>query len=157
MCLLQWLIIYFCWHSVNKRSMRLNALRPRQNCCHFADDSFKCIFLNENVWIALKISLKFVPKVQINNIPVLVQVGAWSATSHFLNQWRLVYWRIYAPLGLNELTNAKSRNLFSYSLSFYVPVLHWVYHTHFINLDMFFEMINYLLLLALCQAAFQTS
>ena len=30
---------------------------------HFADDIFKCIFLNEKVCISLKISLKFVPKV----------------------------------------------------------------------------------------------
>ena len=28
---------------------------------HFSDDIFKCIFLNENVWISIKISLKFVP------------------------------------------------------------------------------------------------
>ena len=27
----------------------------------------------------------------------------WSATSHFLNQWWLVYWRIYTPLGINDL------------------------------------------------------
>ena len=32
---------------------------------------------NENVWTSLKISLKLVPKVQINNIPALVQVMAW--------------------------------------------------------------------------------
>ena len=25
----------------------VNTLRPRQNGCHFADDTFKCIFLNE--------------------------------------------------------------------------------------------------------------
>ena len=43
----------------------------------FPDDIFKCIFLNENVWISLQISLKFVPKVQINNIPALVQIMAW--------------------------------------------------------------------------------
>ena len=52
-------------------------LRPRQNCCHFADDIFKCIFLNENAWILLKISSKFVRKVWINNIPVLDQIMAW--------------------------------------------------------------------------------
>ena len=59
--------------------MVLNAtLRPRQNDCHFPDNIiFKCIFLNENVWISLKISLKFVPKVWINNIPTLVQIMAW--------------------------------------------------------------------------------
>ena len=54
----------------------INTLRPRRNRRHFADDIFKCIFLNENVWIALKISLKFVPKVRINNIPALVQIMA---------------------------------------------------------------------------------
>ena len=55
----------------------LNTLRPRQNGRHFADDIFKCIFLNENVWILIKISLKFVPKGPINNIPALVQIMAW--------------------------------------------------------------------------------
>ena len=55
----------------------INTLRPRQNGRRFADDTLKCIFLNENTWISLKISLKFVPKVQINNIPALVQILAW--------------------------------------------------------------------------------
>ena len=53
---------------LNKRS--LNTLRPRRNERHLADDIFKCIFLNENVWIAIEISLKFVPKGPINYIPV---------------------------------------------------------------------------------------
>ena len=34
-------------------------------------------FFNENVWIAIKISLKFIPKGPINNILALVQVMAW--------------------------------------------------------------------------------
>ena len=42
-----------------------------------AEDIFKCISLNENVWTLLKISLKIVPKVRINSIPVLVQIMAW--------------------------------------------------------------------------------
>ena len=49
---------------------------PGQNDRHFPDDILKCIFLNENVWILGKISLKFVPKGAINNIPVLVQLMA---------------------------------------------------------------------------------
>ena len=44
---------------------------------NFADDMFKCIFLNENVWIWIIISLKFVPKGPINNIPALVQIMSW--------------------------------------------------------------------------------
>ena len=55
----------------------VNTLRLRQNGCHFPDDIFKCIFLNENVWIPIKISLKFVPKGTINNIPAMVQIMAW--------------------------------------------------------------------------------
>ena len=52
-------------------------LRPRQNGRHFADDTFKYIFLNENVIISVIISLKFVPKGPINNIAALVQIMAW--------------------------------------------------------------------------------
>ena len=55
----------------------INTLRPRQNGCQFPDNIFKCILLNENKWIAIEISLKFVPKGPINNIPALVQIMAW--------------------------------------------------------------------------------
>ena len=55
----------------------VNTLRLRQNGRHFPDDIFKCIFLNENEWISINISLKFVPKYQINNIPSLFQIMAW--------------------------------------------------------------------------------
>ena len=55
----------------------INTLRPRQYGRHFADDTFKCIFMNENVGISIEISLEFVPKGPINNIPALVQVMAW--------------------------------------------------------------------------------
>ena len=41
------------------------------------DATFKRIFVNENVWILIEISLKFVPKGPINNIPALVQIMAW--------------------------------------------------------------------------------
>ena len=56
---------------------RLNTLRARRNRRHFADDIFKDIFLNENVWISIEISLKFVPKGPVDNIPSLVQIMAW--------------------------------------------------------------------------------
>ena len=54
-----------------------NTLRSRQNGRYFADDIFECIFLNENVWIPIKIPVKFVPKGPINNIPALFQIMAW--------------------------------------------------------------------------------
>ena len=42
-----------------------------------ADDTFERIFMNENAWILIKISLMFVPKGPITNIPALVQMMAW--------------------------------------------------------------------------------
>ena len=45
-----------------------------------ADDIFKWILLNENGKIPIQVSLNFVPKGPINNIPALVQVMAWRRT-----------------------------------------------------------------------------
>ena len=45
-----------------------------------ADDIFKCIFLNKNGWIAIRISLKFVPDDPIYNNPAMVQIMAWHLT-----------------------------------------------------------------------------
>ena len=63
-------------HSVTNW-VGLNTLRPRQNGRHFADDTFERIILNENVWTSITISLKFVRKGTINNIPSLVKIMAW--------------------------------------------------------------------------------
>ena len=45
-----------------------------------ADDIFKCVFLNENDRIPIKISLKFVSKSPIDSKSALVQVMAWYRT-----------------------------------------------------------------------------
>ena len=55
----------------------LHSLRPRQNERQFADDIFNYISLIENIWVTIKISLKFVPEGPINNIPTLVRIMAW--------------------------------------------------------------------------------
>ena len=73
---LDYMLYHGCTDSTSHFNS-VNTLRPRQNGRHFADDIFKCIFLNENVWIPIKISMKFVPKGPINNIPALVQIMAW--------------------------------------------------------------------------------
>ena len=62
------------WNSCHED---VNTLRPRQNGCHFPDDIYKCIFLNENIWFKFKVSLEFAPKGPINNISALVQIMAW--------------------------------------------------------------------------------
>ena len=65
------------WCSSGPGHHYFNTLRPRQDVHHFPVDIFKCIFLNENAWILIKILLKFVPKGAINNIPAVVQIMAW--------------------------------------------------------------------------------
>ena len=69
-----WLLIFSCLMLYGGV---VNTLRPRENGRHFADDTFKRIFMNENVRISINFSLKFVPKCLINNIPALVQIMAW--------------------------------------------------------------------------------
>ena len=66
------------WRDTN-HAWLINTLRPR----HFPDDIFKYILnlLNENAWSLLKISRKFVPKVQMNNFPALVQIMAWCRSN----------------------------------------------------------------------------
>ena len=63
--LIQIMAWHWTWCIYSYSSGLLNILRPRQNGCHFADNIFKCIFLNENVWISLEISLKFIHRIQL--------------------------------------------------------------------------------------------
>ena len=50
----------------------LNPSPPGQNGRDFAEDIFRCIFVNEKFCILIKISLKFVPKDPIGNNLALV-------------------------------------------------------------------------------------
>ena len=52
-----------------------NTLKLKQNWWHFASNICKRIFLNENCCSLIRISLKFVPKGPIDNLPALVQMG----------------------------------------------------------------------------------
>ena len=78
---------------------------PGQNVCHFADDIFRCIFMNEMFRILIKTSLNFVPWVPIEpNIgldnglaPNRRQATIWTNAD-------LIHWCIYAALGGRELT-----------------------------------------------------
>ena len=55
-CIILWLVVFVLL------VLFINSLGPRRNGQHFADDIFKRIFFNENVWISIQISLQFVPK-----------------------------------------------------------------------------------------------
>ena len=83
---------------------RFNTSRPRGHGRHFPDDVFKYISLNENVWISIKISQKFVPKGSIYNIPSLIQIMArWQQAIIWTNDG-LGLWCIYTSLSINELS-----------------------------------------------------
>ena len=114
-------------HQDDIISLHINTLRLRQNGQHFADDIFKRIFFNENVWISNKISLKFVPNGTINNIAALVQIMAWRRPgANPLSepvmvslptricvarpQWVNIFWSTYAiSIGRNCHTKSVAR------------------------------------------------
>ena len=89
-----------------------NFKSPHESLCHNAitnwgqdkvpailQTTFSIAFhFDEYILMSLDISLKFVPRGPIDNTLWLVQ-----ATSHYLNQWWLVYWRLYASRGLTGL------------------------------------------------------
>ena len=86
--LLQWqLLLYAIWRRV------LNTLRLRQYCRHFADDRFKCIFLNDNFSILIRIWLNSVSKSPIDDKQALVHVMARRQTITWTDVYS-VHWRI---------------------------------------------------------------
>ena len=70
-------VFFVCVFLSSHNRWMLNKLRQRQNGGRFADDILDCVLLNENVWNSIKISLKFLPKGPINNIPSLVPIMTW--------------------------------------------------------------------------------
>ena len=75
----------------------------RQGGSHFAGDSFRCIFVNEKIFILIKVSMKFAPKGPIDNNPNLDngltpnrrQVDIWINAVP-------IHRRIYTALGWYE-------------------------------------------------------
>ena len=80
---------------------RVDTLKPGWNGLHFANNSLKCIFLNENYHTLLKISLKF-PRIQFiviidlgnelvlpgnKPLPELMMTIIIDAIYHFRPQW----------------------------------------------------------------------
>ena len=82
------------YHNHKSQAMWLitiTLLRLRQNGHHYPDIC-KYIFLNENVWISIRILLMFLPRVPIHNKPALVQIMAWHRSGEkSLSEPMLVY------------------------------------------------------------------
>ena len=123
-----WAVLDSAW---TPRSVRLDVTRvivlaafnqvPKTSCksiSHWAPRQVTTIsqmtFSNAFSWMKtyefpLRLHWSLSLKVQINNIPTLVQImlGADQATNHYLNQCWSVYWRIYASLSFNEINHIK--------------------------------------------------
>ena len=97
-----------------------------------ADCIFKCIFLNENDRVPIRISLKFVPRSPVNNTPELVQV-AWHQTGDKpLSESSSLSHIWYTPV--DELTSSLVKTCFtaiSQVLSHF-QILHraWQWYSH---------------------------
>ena len=85
-----------CWPrsrspNVITRPQWVNSSPPRQNGHHFADNIFRCIFVNKKFCIFIKISLQFAPNGPIDNNQALAEIMAWClfgpVPSHYLNHW----------------------------------------------------------------------
>ena len=124
------------WHSSPSHIIKadwnlnnfINTLKPMHNGRQFPDAVFKCIFLAENVWIPITISLKFiVPKGPTNNIPALFQIMAWrrpgdKPLSEPMMVWFPTHICVIRPQWLDlSVSILKSQQLFKY--------LHWI-HFH---------------------------
>ena len=57
---------------MSPQNSRIYLISPWTKWLHFADDIFRCIFMNEKFCILIKISMKFVPGGPIGNDPALV-------------------------------------------------------------------------------------
>ena len=108
---------YLSWSKVSTE--RFNILRPRPYGRHFPDDIFKCIFLNENLWISNKIPLKYVTQGSIDNKPSLVQImDSWTDYNPLSEIWwctLLTYIYVTWPQWVNSENNRQ-------------PVMHYLWH-----------------------------
>ena len=109
-----------------------NTLRPGHNGWHVTDDTLKCIFLDENIWISITISLKFVPKGPINNIPSLVQIMAWRRPGDMpLSEPMMVSLLTHICVTRPQWVNHWSRKVMVFRW-----ISHWQYHTMYaVTLD----------------------
>ena len=76
----------------------------------FSRQHFPMYFFNENIWISNTVWRNVVRKDFIDNNTALVQIMAWHRSGDKPYSWTnggLVYWGIYASLGLNGLMHGK--------------------------------------------------
>ena len=108
----------------SQRITGVNTLMPRQHGRHFADDTFKPIFLNTNIQISIKMSPMFVPKDPINNIPALVQIMAWRRSGDEpLSEPRMVRLSTHICVTGPQWVNIAQKNSLQFILRCVTPSL----------------------------------
>ena len=115
-----------------------NTLRLRQNGRHFPDNIFKCIFWDENVRISIDISIIFVPKGPINNIPSLAQTRPGAKPFSESMQWwlnLLTHIWVTRPWWVNSLNSGKCGTNFK-SILFKLNIENGSLGTHLMNCDL---------------------
>ena len=64
-------------------NIHINKLRPRQKGRHFDGDIFKCISVDESVWMSIKISMILFPMVENSSIGSENGLVTWSQQAVF--------------------------------------------------------------------------
>ena len=95
------------WLTTRLSNVFLTHLPLDKIAAILADHIFNCIFLNENNRILIKISLKFVLKCPISNIPALVQIMAWRRPGD--------YWVKYLTQGVWRFLDIYVQNICHYT------------------------------------------
>ena len=82
-----------------------NALRPKQNGPYSPDDISNAFSWMKIIEFRLRFHWSLFLRFQFATVQHWFRkwLGADQATSHYLNPWLPLYWRIYASPGLNEL------------------------------------------------------
>ena len=111
-----WVIAIYHWQIWSKQlilmqfstssSLYINSLRTRQNFHHFADDIFRCISWMKMHVFCLRFYWNLFCSLKYTTFQCWIRqwFGSDQATTHYLNQWWLVYWCTYASFGHNGLT-----------------------------------------------------
>ena len=88
-CCILYSCIYLFMYIVrnDEQDVWFNTSPPRHNGRQFANDTWKCIFISENVYDLIQISLTFVSKCPFDNMTALVHLMAWHRTQQVTSHW----------------------------------------------------------------------
>ena len=90
-----------------------NTSRARQNGCQTTFSNALSWMKMYEFWLRFHCSLFLGVQWTIFQLWFRQWLSADQATSHYLDQWWLVYWHIYVSLGLNELNDPSEKQCHS--------------------------------------------